>query len=86
LFPLFFLIVTLSLFSAGVISFTFFPNIQPDFFSIEAAYRPGDNKEQTERFVEAATMVLLEENERIQKEKGDTLLTYFSSTASTRTL
>jgi multidrug efflux pump subunit AcrB len=78
-FPLFFLIVTLGMFSAGVISFTFFPNIQPDFFSIEAAYRPGDNKEQTERFVEAATMVLLEENERIKKENGDTLLTYFSS-------
>ena len=77
--PLLFLIVTMGMFSSGVISFTFFPNIQPDFFSIEAAYRPGDSKEQTERFVEAATKVLLEENERIQAENGDTLLTYFSS-------
>ena len=67
------------MFSKGTISATFFPNIPPDFFNIEVAYNPGDNKAQTERFVETATDILLEENERIKRENGDTLMTYFSS-------
>ena len=77
--PMIFLIVTVSMLMKGVIGATFFPAIQPDFFSIEAAYRPGDNKMQTERFVDVATQILLEENERIIKENGDSLLTYYSS-------
>lgn len=78
-FPTFFVILTLSLFGSGVISFTFFPNIQPDFFTVEVAYKPGDAKEKTKAFVENATRILMEENDRIIKESGDTLLTYFSS-------
>ena len=31
----------------GTLSSTFFPNIQPDFFTIEVAYNPGSNENQT---------------------------------------
>jgi multidrug efflux pump subunit AcrB len=77
--PLFFTIITIMMFASGLIRGTFFPNIQPDFFSIEAAYRPGDNKAQTQRFVEKATQILLEENDRIIKENGDSLMTFYTS-------
>jgi len=78
-FPLIFTISAIVMLASGTISATFFPNIQPDFFSIEVAYNPGDNKEQSERFVDVATQILLEENDRIKKENGDSLLNYFSS-------
>ena len=78
-FPLLFTITIFTLFAKGVISFTFFPNIQPDFFTIEAAYKPGDTKAKSEKFVETATQILFEENQRIIDESGDSLLTYFSS-------
>ncbi|MEJ6616963.1 MAG: efflux RND transporter permease subunit, partial [Crocinitomicaceae bacterium] len=79
LFPMFFTVAVIMLFAKGVISFTFFPDIQPDFFTIEAAYKPGDNKEKSVQFVEKATQILFEENQRIIEENGDTLLTYYSS-------
>ena len=78
-FPMIFTIVTIGMLAGGTISATFFPNIQPDFFSIEAAYNPGDNKKQTQKFVETATRIMLEENDRIKRENGDNLMTYFSS-------
>ena len=78
-FPMAFTITAFYLLASGVLSATFFPDIQPDFFTIEAAYKPGDSKEKSEKFVEKATQILLEENERIIQESGDSLLTYFSS-------
>lgn len=78
-FPTVFVFTTIGLFSSKVISFTFFPNIQPDFFTVEAAYKPGDNKEKTKAFVAEATKILFEENQRIIEEAGDSLMTYFSS-------
>jgi multidrug efflux pump subunit AcrB len=77
--PMIFTVVTLGLFMSGTIGATFFPNIPPDFFNVEVAYNPGDNKAQTERFIDQATRILLEENKRIQEENGDSLMTYFSS-------
>lgn len=78
-FPMIFTFGIIMLFAKGVISFTFFPDIQPDFFTIEAAYKPGDNKEKSVQFVEKATQILFEENQRIIDESGDSLLTYYSS-------
>ena len=54
----------------GTLSSTFFPNIQPDFFTIEVAYNPGSNVKLTKDFMSQATVILLEENERIKKETG----------------
>ncbi|MDX2360959.1 MAG: efflux RND transporter permease subunit [Crocinitomicaceae bacterium] len=79
-FPMAFTILAFYLLGSGVISATFFPDIQPDFFTIEAAYKPGDNKQKSDKFVEVATRILLEENDRIIAESGDSLLTYYSST------
>ena len=64
----------------GTLSATFFPNIQPDFFTIEVAYTPGTNEKETEKFIEQATVILLEENNRIKKESGDEIMTYYTST------
>ncbi|NVK63425.1 MAG: efflux RND transporter permease subunit [Flavobacteriales bacterium] len=79
LFPLVFTILTFMLVGSKVIGFTFFPDIQPDFVNIEAVYMPGDNKAKSEEFVERATDILMEENQRIIDESGDTLLSFFSS-------
>lgn len=78
-FPMAFTVMAFMLLGSGVISFTFFPNIQPDFFSIEAAYMPGDSKSKSEDFVKKATQILLEENQRIIDESGDSLISYYSS-------
>ena len=78
--PLIFVVTTIAMLAKGVIGSTFFPAIQPDFFSIEVAYRPGDAKTKTEDFIAAAKEVLMQENENIKKEFGDDLITYYSTT------
>lgn len=78
-FPMVFTFTMIYLLVSGTISATFFPDIQPDFFTIEAAYKPGDNKAKSQNFVATATRILFEENDRIVQETGDSLLTYFSS-------
>lgn len=77
--PLIITIATIGMMMTKTIGFTFFPDIPPDFFNVEVAYKPGDNIEKTERFIEVASQVLKEENEKIQKENGDTLVRYSSS-------
>lgn len=77
--PLLFTVSTFMFLGAGKIGFTFFPNIPPDFFNIEVAYSPGDNKKQTERFIETASLVLIEENQKIKEETGDNMLSYYTS-------
>lgn len=79
LFPFLFTIITLMLFGAGKIGFTFFPDIPPEFFNMEVAYRPGDPKEKTEKFIAKAQQILQEENMKIIRENNDTLLTYYTS-------
>ena len=78
--PMIFTFSTIALLTSGKIGATFFPNIPPDFFNIEVAFSPGDTKEKSKEFVALATTILLEENERIIQENGDTLLSYFTST------
>ena len=77
--PMFFTVGIIVLTVNGTIQTTFFPDIQPDFFTIEAVYKPGDSKKKSQQFVEEATRILFEENDRIIQETGDSLLTYFSS-------
>lgn len=77
--PLLFLLFALGSMISGKIGFTFFPNIQPDMFFVEAAYKPGENKREGERFLEVATQIVKEENQRLIDETGDTLLSYYSS-------
>ena len=77
--PLFFTVFVISLLVNGTLSSTFFPNIQPDFFTIEVAYTPGTNEKETEKFINQATLILLEENNRIKKQTGDEIMTYYTS-------
>lgn len=79
LFPMIFTFGTISMMGSGTIGFTFFPDIPPDFINIEAAYMPGDSKTKSEDFLEVATTILMEENQRIIDDHGDTLVAYFSS-------
>ncbi|MEX2483385.1 MAG: efflux RND transporter permease subunit [Brumimicrobium sp.] len=78
--PLIFTISTIVLLSTGKIGATFFPSIPPDFFNIEVAFNPGDTKIKTREFIEKASRILLEENQRIIEENGDSLLSYYTST------
>ena len=77
--PMAFTFIVIGMLVNGTLSSTFFPNIQPDFFSIEVAYNPGSNAKQTKDFIAQATIILLEENERIKKETGDEIMTYYTS-------
>ncbi len=78
--PFVFVVSAMILFISGTINFTFFPNIQPDRFTIEGVYTPGDSDTKTKEFQKRATAILLEENQRIIDETGDSLLTYYLST------
>lgn len=77
--PMAFTFIVIGMLVNGTLSSTFFPNIQPDFFTIEVAYNPGSNENQTKEFIEQATIILIEENERIKKETGDEIMTYYTS-------
>ena len=78
--PLIFTVTTIGMLASGRIGATFFPDIPPDFFNIEVAYSPGDTKTKTKSFINQATQVLLEENQKIAKKTGDTMLSYYTST------
>jgi multidrug efflux pump subunit AcrB len=78
--PLIFTISTIGFLATGKIGATFFPDIPPDFFNIEVAYSPGDTKTKTRDFVNKATQILIEENEKIATKTGDTMLSYYTST------
>jgi multidrug efflux pump subunit AcrB len=77
--PMIFTFSTILLLVKGHIGATFFPNIPPDFFNIEVAYTPGDSKQKTDDFLQLATQVLLEENQRIKDESGEEMVSYYTS-------
>lgn len=78
-FPLIFVFYGFGILISGRIAFTFFPNIEPDMFTIEVAYEPGENKTVTREFVEVALEAAKAENQRIIDETGDTLMTDYVS-------
>ncbi len=77
--PMLITFITIGMMATKTIGFTFFPDIPPDFFNVEVAYKPGDNIEKTEKFIQVARQILKEENEKIQKENGDSLIRYSTS-------
>ncbi len=72
--PLFFVIYGIGSLASGRIAFTFFPNIEPDMFTIEVAYEPGENKRVATEFIDVALAAVHEENQKIIERTGDTLL------------
>jgi len=79
LIPLFFVFYGFMILGSGRVAFTFFPNIEPDMFTIEVAYEPGENKKVAREFVEVALQAAKDENQRIIDETGDTLMTDYVS-------
>ncbi len=73
-FPLIFVFYGLGILMTGRVAFTFFPNIEPDMFTIEVAYEPGENKKVAHEFIDVALDAVYLENQRIIEETGDTLL------------
>lgn len=73
-FPLLFVVYAFYNLGSGRIAFTFFPNIEPDMFTIEVAYEPGENKRVAKEFIEIALDAVHQENQRIIDETGDTLM------------
>jgi multidrug efflux pump subunit AcrB len=73
-FPLIFVIYGFWNLGSGRIGFTFFPNIEPDMFTIEVAYEPGENKRVAHEFIDVAMDAVYAENQRIIDETGDTLM------------
>lgn len=81
--PFLFTVITIMMMGSKTIGFTFFPNIPPDFFNVEVAYKPGENKESAKAFLEEATRIVEEENRKINQEKGDSLMRYYTATLGT---
>jgi multidrug efflux pump subunit AcrB len=72
--PLFFVIYGFGNLMSGRVPFTFFPNIEPDMFTIEVAYEPGENKRVAQEFIDEALKAVYEENQNLIDKTGDTLL------------
>ena len=78
-FPLVFIIIISTLLSTGVIQSTFFPAIPFDDFKVEFAYKSGEPKEKTTEFMWYCYDQVMEVKYELEKEYGDTLITYVSA-------
>jgi multidrug efflux pump subunit AcrB len=63
---------------SGLINFTFFPEIKPDRISLEIAFQQGTGKEITRHWLNQAEKMVLEANQELASETGDTLLSEYS--------
>ncbi|MFA7274907.1 MAG: efflux RND transporter permease subunit [Crocinitomicaceae bacterium] len=77
--PMIITFITFGFMGSKTIGFTFFPNIPPDFFNVEVAFKPGDNKVKTQEFLKFASKVVTEESEKLRKQDHDTLMRYYTS-------
>lgn len=74
--PLLFIIGIMMLFNVGWIGATIFPQIQPDSFSVEVAYKPGEREQRTTNLLMQADSIVKVVNQEIIDEIGDTLIAY----------
>lgn len=63
---------------SGIINFTFFPEIKPDRVSLEIAFEQGTGKEITREWLSKAEKMVIEANNELAAETGDTLLSEYS--------
>jgi len=78
LMPLLFTIFVIAFSFAGLINFTFFPEIKPDRVLLEVAFEQGTGKEVTKKWLLESERFVLEANEELAAETGDTLLGEYS--------
>ncbi|MCG8577333.1 MAG: efflux RND transporter permease subunit [Flavobacteriales bacterium] len=80
LMPLLFTVAVIALSVNGFINFTFFPEIKPDRIFLEVAFTQGTGKEITRDWLVESERMILEANEELAAETGDTLLSEHSLT------
>lgn len=78
LLPLIFIFAIIVFSMSGLINFTFFPEIKPDRISLEIAFQQGTGKEITRHWLNQAEKMVLEANQELAAETGDTLLSEYS--------
>jgi multidrug efflux pump subunit AcrB len=74
--PLTFIVIVITLLSFKVIKTTFFPVIPFDDFKVEVAFKPGEREAKTKEFLRWCEQKVLEVNQEIIEETGDSLITY----------
>ena len=74
--PMFFIIVTIILFSSGWIRWTFFPSIPFDSILVEFTYQPGERENRTENFLWYCDSIVDEYNQELIERYNDTIITY----------
>jgi multidrug efflux pump subunit AcrB len=78
LLPLFFTLFIIIFSVNKSITYTFFPEIKPEIINVEVAFVPGTSKEITTAWLREAEHAILQSNQEIIDEKGDTLMTRYS--------
>jgi multidrug efflux pump subunit AcrB len=73
-----FFIVFFSMKDHRLINYTFFPEIKPDKVLVEVAFTPGTSKKVTKQWLKQAEQIVVESNQELAKETGDTLLKDYS--------
>ncbi|MGV6862381.1 MAG: efflux RND transporter permease subunit [Putridiphycobacter sp.] len=61
-----------------LINYTFFPEIKPDQVFVEATFQPGTSKNITKEWLKQAEQIIIESNQELAAETGDTLLKDYS--------
>lgn len=74
--PLIFTIFIMAFLGNGVIKSTIFPEIKPDQFNIEVAFKPGERDFTTKAFLDSCEKIVEEVNKEVAEEFGDTMVSY----------
>lgn len=73
--PLIFVFIIIGLMKFGLIKATFFPNIQFDSITLEAAFKPGEREYQTEEYLEMCKQKIYKVRDDLYRENFDSIIT-----------
>lgn len=73
--PLIFVFIIVAFLMNGLIKATFFPNIQFDSITLEAAFKPGERENQTEEYLEMCKQKVYKVRDELIEENGDSIIT-----------
>ena len=74
--PMVFIFITIGLFSAGWIKWTFFPSIPFDSIIVDFAYKPGEREMRSEKFLWYCDSIVEEYSNELIAQFNDTIITY----------
>jgi multidrug efflux pump subunit AcrB len=78
LLPLLFTVFIVIFSTQGIIKYTFFPEIKPDIVNVEIGFVPGTARQITKDWLNEAERIIIEANQELAEETGDTLLKDYS--------